>query len=409
MRVRRAAWRVARERGECVADFAAASQLDGPLMRLSAFISGDINGIVARWEEFASTRLPAAEHMSRLELRDHARQILEAIAIDLRTPQTRDEQSEKSRGLAATPFDARETAAQTHAVLRARSGYDIRQLASEYRALRASVLQSWFDACGAEEPPLVDVIRFNEAIDQALAESIAFFSSYVERSRNLLLGILGHDMRSPLQSIKMTALFLGELNAGAEVSKAASRLINSGARMQSLLDDLLDFSRVQLGLGLTVAPASIDLATICSDEVEEIRAAHPESDVELEITGDGRGSWDPARMHQLLANLIGNAVKYGTTATPVRVSLVGKGPEVHVRIANSGAPIAQLASMFEPLVRGGSDRDAKDTSLGLGLYIAREIARGHGGDVDGRSDAEGTVFTVRLPRQCRPAAAAACV
>ena len=209
-------------------------------------------------------------------------------------------------------------------MLRARSGYDIEQLASEYRALRASVLQSWFDACGAEEPPLDDVIRFNEAIDQALAESIAFFSSYVERSRNLLLGILGHDMRSPLQSIRMTALFLGELNAGAEISKAASRMINSGARMQLLLDDLLDFNRVELGLGLNVAPAPLDLAQLCSEEVEEIRSAYPDARIELQIVGDGRGSWDANRMQQLLANLISNAVKYGEPSSPVRVALTAK-------------------------------------------------------------------------------------
>lgn len=372
-------------------------------MRLSAFISTDIGAIVARWEEFASTRLPAARTMSRLELRDHARQILEAIAVDLGTPQTRDEQSIKSRGMALAPFDARETAAQTHAVLRARSGYDIRQLASEYRALRTSVLQSWFDACGAEEPSLDDVIRFNEAIDQALAESIAFFSAYVERSRDLLLGVLGHDMRTPLQSIKMTALLLSELNAGADVSKAASRLISSGARMQLLLDDLLDFNRVQLGLGLTVTPVPLDLVQVCTDEVEEIRAAHPDRLVELQIVGDGHGCWDPSRMHQLLANLVGNAVKYGSSATPVRVSLVGEEHEIHVRIRNSGPPVEQLARMFEPLVRGRPERDENDSSLGLGLYIAREIARGHGGEIEGHSDESGTVFSVRLPRYNRQA------
>ena len=121
---------------------------------------------------------------------------------------------------------APETAAQTHAVLRANSGFDINQLAAEYRALRASVLRLWTDAFPhAEGTRLEDVIRFNEAIDQALGESIAFFSRRVERSRNLLLGMLGHDMRSPLQTIVMTSSYLSALNAGAEVSKAASRLI----------------------------------------------------------------------------------------------------------------------------------------------------------------------------------------
>jgi signal transduction histidine kinase len=156
---------------------------------------------------------------------------LEAIAKDISTPQTREAQSEKSMGRAAPPLDASETAAQTHALLRARSGFEIKQLAAEYRALRASVLRLWMDECGSEELHLDDTIRFNEAIDQALAESIGFFSAQVEQARNLFLGVLGHDLRSPLQTIEMTATYLAELHAGEKVSEAASRLIRSGAHM----------------------------------------------------------------------------------------------------------------------------------------------------------------------------------
>jgi hypothetical protein len=166
-------------------------------MRLAQFISTEMEAILAEWESFASTLLPIAEGMSAFELRDHARQILEAIAKDLSAPQTRQEQFDKSRGLAAVPEGAPETAAQTHAVLRARRGFDINQLCAEYRALRAAVLRLWLDHGGAAPHELDDIIRFNEAIDQALTESISFFSSQVERSRNLLLGMLGHDMRSP--------------------------------------------------------------------------------------------------------------------------------------------------------------------------------------------------------------------
>jgi signal transduction histidine kinase len=148
--------------------------------------------------------------------------------------------------------DATETAAQTHALLRARAGFNIIQLAAEYRALRASMLRLWMDDCAPETPDLDDVIRFNEAIDQALAESVGFFSSQVEQNRNLLPGMLGHDMRSPLQAIQVTASYLEALNAGERVSEAAARLIRSGARMQASLDDLTDFNRTRLGLGINV-------------------------------------------------------------------------------------------------------------------------------------------------------------
>ena len=104
-------------------------------MRLAQFITRNIESILEQWEAFAATRLPAAEHMKPLELRDHAKEILQAIAIDLSMPQTEEEQAAKSKGLAAGMFRAPETAAQTHAILRAKSGFDIQQLASEYRAL----------------------------------------------------------------------------------------------------------------------------------------------------------------------------------------------------------------------------------------------------------------------------------
>ena len=96
------------------------------------------------------------------------------------------------------------------------------------------------DDCAPSAPELDDVIRFNEAIDQAIAESVAFFSAQIEQSRNLLLGMLGHDMRGPLQAILATASFLAALSEGERVSGAADRLIRSGARMQALLDDLTD-------------------------------------------------------------------------------------------------------------------------------------------------------------------------
>lgn len=227
-------------------------------VRLAEFILHDMEAIVAQWEAFAATLHPAATGMAPLALRDHAQPILEAVAKDLGTPQTREAQSEKSRGRAPTVAGAPETAAQTHAVLRARDGFDINQLVAEYRALRASVLRLWLDAGALDETGVEDVIRFNEAIDQAVAESVGHFHAQVERTRNLFLGMLGHDMRSPLQTIQATAARLAALNAGDQVSAAAARLIRSGAAMQALLDDLVDFNRARLGLGIRVVPSDLD-------------------------------------------------------------------------------------------------------------------------------------------------------
>src|SRR5689334_17578109 len=126
-------------------------------MRLADYIEQNLGQIVASWEEFAATIVPAAQRMKPLELRDHAEEILRACVNDLRTPQTREEQTAKSRGLAPTRPNAPETAAQTHAILRAKHGFDIGQLASEYRALRASVLRLWLDTEPAGTSTLDDV------------------------------------------------------------------------------------------------------------------------------------------------------------------------------------------------------------------------------------------------------------
>lgn len=369
-------------------------------MRLTDFIIRNMDRIIEGWEAFAATRLPAAESMRPLELRDHARQILDAIVIDLGTPQTREQQAAKSQGLAPAPAGASETAAQTHAILRAKSGFDIMQLASEYRALRASVLRLWIDDCVPGVPDLDDLMRFNEAIDQALAESIAFFHAQVERSRNLILGMLGHDMRTPLQTIQLTAVALAQLAADERVSASAERLIASGARIRRLLDDLLDFNRTQLGLGVRVVREPIDLEQVCGQEIDSIRAAYPERRIDCTVIGDCRGSWDASRLQQVLNNLVVNALKHGAPGTAVQVDVTGGAADVRIDVRNTGRPIdaPQLRTLFAPLVRGiGDTGDPSD--LGLGLYIVNEVVKAHGGDVHAESDEAGTVFAVRLPRR----------
>jgi signal transduction histidine kinase len=377
-------------------------------MRLSHFISTEMEAILVEWEAFAATLLPPAQGMSSPELRDHARQILEAVARDLSTLQTREAQPSKSRGLETGLEGAPEAAAQIHAVLRTRRGIDINQLCAEYQALRAVVLRLWLDDAKAEPTALEDIIRFNEAIDQALMESVCFFSSLVDRSRNLLLGMLGHDMRSPLQTIQITALYLASLDDGKDVGAAAARLIRSGARMQGLLDDILDFSRAKLGLGIRVSPGPADVAALVADELDQVQAVHGAQRVELGVTGDTAATCDGRRIQQVLGNLVGNAIKYGEPATAVQVTVTGGPQEISIAVKNRGPaiPSSVLSRVFEPLERGlcTEARGGPQDSLGLGLYIAREIAHAHGGEVDARSDESETVFTLRLPRRAPCAA-----
>jgi len=371
-------------------------------MGLSEFIDRNMEAILDEWDNFAAAQLPAASRMNAGALRDHAEEILRAVAKDIMTPQTSEEQSQKAKGRALRAVDAAETAAETHAFLRARSGFDINQMAAEYRALRASVLHLWAAAGKSGLSNYRDMMRFNEAIDQAVAESVAFFSTKLTEERNLLLGMMGHDMRSPLHVVQLSASYLAQLDLGDRVSVAANRIIKSSIQLKLFLDDLVDFNRTNMGLGIQIAPVAVNLASLFADALEELRVSHPDRLIELQVTGDVSGIWDPHRLQQVLNNLVLNALKYGMRDAPVKVVVVGTPRRVEFEVHNRGRRIEQptLDHIFDPLVRGSEARSNSETdgSLGLGLYIARVITIAHEGDITVRSDEIETVFSVRLPK-----------
>lgn len=370
-------------------------------MQLADFITENMEAILQEWESFAATLSPAAEEMSDRALRDHAPQILAAISKDMKSAQSWQEQSDKARGRAT---DSRiETAAQTHGLLRALHNFDINQLVAEYRALRASVTRLWIDEHPQDDLEVEELIRFNEAIDQAIAESVDYFQDQIERSRNLFLGAFGHDLRSPLNTIMVTSGYLSELGAGEKVTEAARRINRSGDSMRALLDDLADFNRTQLGIGIGISPSEGDLAEELASEVDQLCAAYPDREIRLDATGNCRGSWDASRLKQLTRNLVTNAIQYGYAETPVVVTLASENDAVRLSVRNEGPVIdpSSREQLFEPLKRGMAE-DADDQShdgLGLGLFIVREIAQGHGGDVQVESDDGRTTFIAILPQQ----------
>jgi Signal transduction histidine kinase len=362
-------------------------------MRLSEFIHRDIESIVHGWRAHVTTVMPRSP-------RGHELELLQLIVAGLAHAGTLEVRTAHPIGPAPAGADAKRTAAQAHAVSRAESGYTVEQLAFEYRALRSSVLNGWIEACRPEPPLVEDIIRFDDAIDQALGESIRAFSAHVSRARNLLLGMLSHDLRSPLQTIQMTARALQRLHVNADVDHAAELLVRSGARMKRLVDEQIDFSRIELGLGLGVKPLVIDLGSVCNEELEHIRAAHADHALDLEVTGDCSGAWDSGRVQQMLNNLVVNAVQYGEPEGPIHVTLHGAASDVCLTVANAGEAIdgETLARIFEPMRRGKTGVVRHDSGLGLGLYIAQEIAKAHGGAIAAESKGRQTVFTVVLPK-----------
>lgn len=375
--------------------------------RLSDFIRDNMEPILQAWEDFARTIEPAALTMDNTELRDHARQMLLAFAADLATAQSEHERADKSKGLGKRGND--DTAAETHAEARLLSGYTVVQLVSEYRALRSSVLTLWAaDTSVARATDMADVTRFNEAVDQALAESVARYEFMVKQSQHLFLAILGHDLRNPLGTVVTGASFLMQaVDIPPKYILVATRMFNSGKRMSKLINDLIDFTRTHLGSGIPIQVKLGSMVALCEEVVDEMRTFYPERLIECHAPAQLEAIFDEGRLAQVLSNLIGNAIQYGSPDAPIIVRLSSSGDDVEVAVNNRGRTIAvdKVAAIFDPMVRLNANASSPDsdlaerTSLGIGLYISREIVHAHDGKVTVVSnETDGTTFTMTMPR-----------
>lgn len=375
-------------------------------MRLPDFIEQHLEAILTEWVTFARASGPAGKEMDVIALRDHAEEMLKSIVIDLRTPQTSAEQDAKSKGDADVDANAEETAAEVHGAGRANSGFTVGEMVAEYRALRASVIRLWTEECGnLKGSDIEDMMRFNEAIDQSLGESINRYSEDIDRSKEMFVAILGHDLRSPLSGILMASQFMLEVGELAERDKGLTeRIVRSATRMTRMIGDLLDFTRGRLGSGVPVVRTPMDLMEVAGQAMAEMETAHPASVFILSSSGDLHGSWDQARVIQMLVNLLGNAVHHGARNSPVGVKLCGREDDVVVQVHNNGPPILRtsLPVLFSPFKRLGAGEhtpEANNSHLGLGLYIVEQIVSAHGGTIDVESTQDaGTTFTIRLPR-----------
>ena len=375
-------------------------------MRLADFILANLEPILVEWEAFAKS-LPAGASMTPRALRNDAERMLRFIAADLTTGQTVDEEIAKSQGRGGQLPQGDQSAAHDHGLQRLADGFDLVQMVSEYRALRASVTRLWAKEVNAFDQQSFEMIRFNEAMDQILAESVERFTEKVGRDKDLFLAVLGHDLRNPLAAIKMaSALLLRSEAITARDHNSAVTISRSADRMSQMVHDLLDFTRTRLGARLPISAERCDLRAICHRIAEEMRTAHPDRSISVQGEADCTGQWDASRIEQLVSNLVGNAVQHGYRGTPINISLDGNQSEtVIVGVLNRGPAIPewQRRSIFDPLTRGVDPEAEVDadqrTSLGLGLYIAHEIAGAHGGTIElVSSEPGGTTFRVVLPR-----------
>ncbi len=367
-------------------------------MQLTSFIEANHQSILKGWVEFAGSMLPWAEGSSEKELLDHAKELLVAVVDDMKSPQTKLRQSAKSKGQTADGTLAR--VGKKHASDRLESGLSLKQLVSEFRALRTSVLQQWEKSKGSETG---EVTRFNEAIDETLATSICRYTEIVDHTREQFLAILSHDLRSPLGAIIMGANLLKDSEIHDPV-KIIHLILGAAERMNRMVSDLLDFTRTRLGAGIPVTKKPMDLASVCLQVIAELQRSHPKTPLCFKPSGDLRGEWDSDRIAQVVSNLVSNALQYGETGKPVGIEVREQGPEILLKVHNEGLPIPETAlnTIFMPMARyqaGGKCPDKNSQGLGLGLYIASEIVMSHGGDIDVESnEVSGTTFTVTLPR-----------
>jgi two-component system sensor histidine kinase/response regulator len=220
------------------------------------------------------------------------------------------------------------------------------------------------------------------------------------RLNELFVGIVGHDLRTPLGAMIAGAELLSEAIAEPAAHRTLARMVAAGHRMTEMIEQLLDLTRARLGggVGFVRARVFVDVRELVQRAVDELGATHAGRAIRVETVGDCGTTGDPQRLLQLFSNLINNAIVHGTLDGEIVASVVGRERDVMISIRNDGAvPATILPVLFEPF--RGSHRP-QTGGLGLGMYIAREIARGHGGDIRVEStDETGTIVTVVLPRR----------
>ncbi|AOG23807.1 sensor histidine kinase [Acidovorax sp. RAC01] len=375
-------------------------------MRLATFIASHHESILHAWVAFARNQLPAARNLDAMGLEDHGTKILEEIVRNMGVTEDEREVKAKSEGNSLLASTSARVPSRSHARQRERQGFEVGQMVAEYRALRATVLRLWRDSSRDAGPDdLDDMMRFNEAVDQALAESVEVFIAELDRARDLFLGVMGHDLRGPLSSIASAAAV--ELRKWPDDVRFAPLVLRSVRQMKALLDDLMEFTTYRLGKGLNLSPTHMQLDQFARETLDEIETVTKGRTLQLECHGDMAVEWDQRRIHQALSNLVFNALKYGFADSPIVVAIDGTASHVQLGVRNTGKPIAPhlLPRLFDPLVREEREDDESGSqvagaNLGLGLYVVREIATAHGGTVEVTSTAQATEFCMRLPRIC---------
>ncbi len=246
-----------------------------------------------------------------------------------------------------------------------------------------------------------ELVRSRRRLEELVAEKAELHAIAQDRAlaAEQMIGIVSHDLRNPLGAIQMGAALLSGHPLAPAQKRVVDRIRRATDRASQLIMDLLDFTQARLGRGLSATIAPIALHDLVGDVLDELRLAHPQRALVHVRRGDGPCTGDASRLAQLLGNLVSNAVAYGEPGAPITVTSSVGGASCSIAVHNAGRAIPSelQATLFEPMTRG-QDSDRAARSIGLGLFIVREIARAHGGTVQATSTAEaGTTFEMSWP------------
>ena len=235
--------------------------------------------------------------------------------------------------------------------------------------------------------------RLHEGMDRGIGEAVRRYAERREEVRDLFIGILGHDLRDPLTTIRIVARILAQ---SPSLRGHSDRIEQACVRMQRLVDDVLDFARGHLGGGIPALPSPTDMGKLCRTAADELAAAHPGRRLTVDLHGDLHGNFDRDRVVQALANLLSNAIQHGTGAIELSARETDDGGAIVTAVTSHGPPIpaSVLAHIFDPFARGPNPGGG----LGLGLYIVQQIAQAHGATCEVKSSGDRTTFTIRWPR-----------
>jgi PAS domain S-box-containing protein len=238
--------------------------------------------------------------------------------------------------------------------------------------------------------------RAEDALQEETARRLS--AEHTSHLAQLFVGVLGHDLRNPLSAIMTGASYLARIATNDKQSRALARITSSGERMTNMVEQLLDFTRFGIGGGIALEIVSVDLADLCRDVLEELAVARAGAPIRCEVIGDTKGRWDPARLEQVVSNLVGNAQQHGAPDEAITLSIDGTSDPLTLRVHNGGVIDAhRLGDLF--VAFKANRANASSSGLGLGLYISHQIVRAHGGDIVVRSSVPaGTTFLVTLPR-----------